>query len=97
MNNRVRASITGGTDADRSRLRRALEQLYNESTVTGHVDVLATQGPDGRWVIEMAHLYGTGELQRVEMPRGIPTNIRLQVIKELSALGIPIAGHQSQT
>jgi hypothetical protein len=92
VNSRVRATMTGGTDADRDRLRRALEQLYNENTVTGYLDILATLRPDGRWIIEMAHLYGRGELQRVQMPRGIPNDVRLQVTKELSGLGLPIAG-----
>jgi len=92
VTSRVTASIKGGTANERQRLQKALDQIYNTETVTGRVDILATFQAGGKWRIEIAHMYGTGPLVRVEAPRGIPTDVRRKVMAELSAMGIPIDG-----
>ena len=92
MTSRVSAIIQGGSADDGHRLQSALDQLYNSETITGHVQLLAVFTKDRKWRIEVAHMYGTGALVRVEAPRGIPTDIRVQVMTELKARGFPIDG-----
>ncbi len=89
---RVKAIISGGTTADQQRLREALERIYNPATTRGQVELLVTSRPDGSWIIEMAHMYGGGTLHSPDMPRGIPTDVRRQVVEDLRGAGIPIKG-----
>jgi hypothetical protein len=93
MDGRVRANLLGGTENDRKKILRALAHLFNSDTIEGFVEILAVYTTRGTWTIEVAHLHGLRlGVRTAQMPRGVPTEMRIQLMAELSGLGLAIEG-----